>query len=67
VTLGVAGDGSGWPCQVTVDVYDGPQGLGYVAVARGRDAGGDIWAISRQVGPEAWREHGWQQEAAPGV
>jgi hypothetical protein len=63
VTLTHANGGSSWPCSVTVDVYDGPLGAGYVATARGRDAGGLVYAISRQVGPETWREHNWRQEA----
>lgn len=55
VTLAVANGGSGWPVRVTVDVYDGPAGSGYVAVAEARGSGGETWRIARNHGPETWR------------
>lgn len=62
VTLSVANGGSGWPCQLRCDVYDGPLGAGYVGTARVTGSGGEVWRIARNVGPETWREHGWEQE-----
>ena len=61
-TIGQAA-GNGWPAQVTCNVYESPAGHGYEAVARVRGTGGEVWRICRQVGPETWREHGWQQES----
>lgn len=61
-TLDHADGGLGWPCQITVNVYESPEGHGYEAVARVTGSGGEVWRICRQHGPEEWREHGWVQE-----
>lgn len=65
VTLTHANGGSGWPCAVTVDVYQSPVGWGYTKTYRARGSGGEVWRIVRNVGPEAWRAQGITQEAAP--
>lgn len=61
-TLRYAAAAAGWPCQIIVNVYESPLGPGYEAVARVRGSGGEVWRICRQIGPETWREHTWQQE-----
>lgn len=63
-TLSHANGGLGWPCQITCNVYESPEGHGYEAVARVTGSGGEVWRICRQHGPEEWREHGWVQEMA---
>jgi hypothetical protein len=46
---------------LAVHVYDGPDGQGYVLMARARRGGG-VWAAARQAGPEGWRSHPWREE-----
>lgn len=47
---------------VQIDVYDGPQGRGYVVVGAGTDAGGQAWECRANVGPEVFRDSaGWQK------
>ena len=53
--------------QVAVHEYDGPQGQGYVIIARSRQAEG-IWQFSRHVGPETYRDasaNRWMIEPEP--
>lgn len=48
-----------------VDVYDGPAGQGYVAVAEVLVTG-RLWRRAQNVGPEGWRSSGWVElEAGP--
>jgi hypothetical protein len=47
-----------WPCDVTVDVYEGPSGTGYV-VRAGFDYEGDHWIKSWNYGPETYRTVDW--------
>lgn len=61
-TLTMANGGSGWPCSVTVDVYQSPAGWGYTKTYRARGSTGEVWRIVRNVGPETWRQHGIEQE-----
>lgn len=42
-----------------IDVYDGPSGVGYVATVSVR-INSRVWERAAQVGPETWRQHGWQ-------
>lgn len=62
-TLTVANGGSGWPCAVTVDVYQSPAGWGYTKTYRARGSGGEVWRIVRNVGPETERAQSITQEA----
>lgn len=52
------------PCQLWCDSYDGPQGVGYVlgvrVVWQGR-----TYERRRNVGPETWRTHDWQDVTFP--
>jgi hypothetical protein len=48
------------PMSIQIDVYDGPDGVGYVATVR-VTINGQIWMRSAQVGPETWRQQGWHQ------
>jgi len=43
-----------------LDVYDGPEGVGYVVVV-GVRIGGRLWQKRINVGPETWRAHGWRE------
>lgn len=60
-TLSEAGSG-GWPCSVTVDVYQSPAGWGYTKTYRARGSTGEVWRIVRNVGPETWRAQSLAQE-----
>lgn len=43
---------------LTIDVYNGPQGQGYVGTVRvGHN--GVFYQRAAQVGPETWRAYGW--------
>lgn len=46
------------PMALQVDVYDGPEGVGYVATVTVAINGQDFQR-SAQVGPETWRAKGW--------
>lgn len=48
-----------WPCSLQVNVYDGPSGVGYTAVATFLH-GGDEYRKTINSGPETYREHDWQ-------
>jgi len=48
-----------------VDVYDGPDGPGYVLSLRVILAG-QLWQRSINTGPEAWRDQAWAPMAVPG-
>lgn len=43
-----------------VDAYDGPLGKGYVGTVQ-VTIGGRTWQRSAQVGPEVWRQRGWEE------
>jgi hypothetical protein len=45
---------------IQIDCYDGPQGTGYQATVY-VTINGNTWARAAQVGPESWRQQGWQQ------
>lgn len=47
------------PYAFRTDVYDGPEGAGYVLSAQVMIAG-ELWEQSVNVGPERWRESAWQ-------
>lgn len=49
---------TGLPMAITIDVYDGPEGIGYVATVTVTIVG-RTWARSAQEGPEKWRVEGW--------
>lgn len=61
-TLTMANGGAGWPCSVTVDVYQSPGGWGYTKTYRARGSTGEVWRIVRNVGPETWRAQTLAQE-----
>ena len=42
-----------------IDTYAGAQGNGYVATVF-VSINGTVWRRAAQVGPETWRQHGWQ-------
>lgn len=46
------------PYSFRVDVYDGPEGHGYVVTASAILAG-ELWQRSVNTGPETWRELAW--------
>lgn len=46
------------PAAFVIDVYDGPQGHGYVASVYAR-YNGDLYSRSQNSGPETWRTVGW--------
>ena len=48
------------PMAVQMDVYDGPQGTGYVGTVWAR-WNGNTYSRSQQVGPETWRTQAWAQ------
>lgn len=45
--------------QVALDVYNGPQGAGYIRRVE-RDKNGILWRYSDHSGPESWRRSGWE-------
>ena len=45
---------------IQIDVYDGPQGRGYQATAY-VSVLGHLYARTQQVGPETYRNRGWQE------
>jgi len=46
------------PCRIRIDVYNGPQGQGYVVMFETSRLGA-VYARAINVGPETWRESGW--------
>lgn len=44
---------------LAINCYSGPQGDGYVATVF-VSINGTVWRRAAQVGPETWRQHGWQ-------
>lgn len=51
-----------YPMAISVDVYDGPQGKGWVVVITSRvTEGAEIvtWVRVVNIGPEIWREQPW--------
>ena len=46
------------PCQISVDVYDGPLGKGWTVTLRGTKAG-NLYSKCWNVGPETYRAHDW--------
>lgn len=46
------------PMALQVDVYDGPQGVGYTATLTVTISGQDYQRVA-QVGPETWRARAW--------
>jgi hypothetical protein len=53
-------DGTPIPAVLIVDVYDGPDGHGYVATLIVL-YDGNTYVRAAQVGPEEWRAAGWHQ------
>ena len=47
-----------------VDVYEGPQGIGYV-VNYEVQRGSKLFHKSMNVGPETWREQDWEEVVEP--
>ncbi len=47
------------PCQIRVDVYEGPLGKGWTVTLRATKTGVLYWR-TWNVGPETWRATGWQ-------
>lgn len=58
--IGSAFDSLPFPCRLRIDVYDGPQGNGWVAVLEVL-YGGDIYMRSKQVGPDEGFTHSWHK------
>lgn len=54
------------PACVRVDVYDGPQGEGWVLTIEATH-NGTLWRRSQNVGPEGHRTQGWHQVPVPPV
>lgn len=52
------------PACVKVDVYDGPQGQGWVLTVEAIH-NGTLWRRSQNVGPESHRTQGWHQVQEP--
>jgi streptogramin lyase len=51
-------EGALLPCAIKIDVYDGPQGMGYVGVVFVR-YNGTVYSRSQNVGPESSRTKAW--------
>lgn len=49
-----------WPVSVSIDVYDGPDGKGWVVNVI-YTKGGETWSRSFNTGPETWRERPWER------
>lgn len=56
--IGNAFDALPLPARLRIDVYNGPQGWGWVATLRVL-YNGNIYERSRNVGPETWRTQAW--------
>jgi hypothetical protein len=52
------------PCQIRVDVYDGPLGTGWTVTLQGTKSGVLYWR-TWNVGPETWRQTGWLSRSLP--
>jgi len=51
-----------WPVLFVMDVYDGPQGMGYVGSVYVYHTNTDrTYSRSRNEGPETWRTVAWHQ------
>lgn len=48
-------------CAVEIHIYEGPDGVGWVAEARTR-SGGKRYVKRVNHGPERWRSHEWREE-----
>lgn len=48
------------PVCIWIDVYDGPQGTGWVAGIQATH-NGNTYRRTQNVGPETWRTQGWHQ------
>lgn len=48
------------PMALRIDVYDGPEGTGYVATVY-VTVQGVTYTRAAQVGPETWRQYGWRR------
>lgn len=46
---------------LTIEIYEGPLGHGFVVIARAL-AEGKVWRMAVNVGPELWRSHNWKEE-----
>ena len=57
--IGNALDAIPFPARMRIDVYDGPQGHGWVATLQVRYKG-KVYARAQQIGPETKRQHGWE-------
>lgn len=51
------------PVTVWIDVYDGPEGHGWVGGIEATH-NGNLWRRTQNVGPESWRTQGWHQVTA---
>ena len=45
--------------RIRMDVYQGPDGWGYVGTIQVRH-NGNVYERAAQVGPETWRQYGWR-------
>lgn len=54
------------PCQIQVDVYDGPLGTGWTVTLSGTK-NGTRYSRTWNVGPEKWRAADWTATPAGGV
>jgi len=53
-------------CAMAVDVYDGPDGKGYVIRGHIKIAGQEWYRVRHAVGPETWREmDDWKEIVEP--
>lgn len=57
--------GQKWPCAVVLDVYQGPQGWGWVATLMFRHTAtpGQVHERAINFGPETYRNFGWKVQA----
>ncbi len=54
------------PCQISVDVYDGPLGKGWTVTLRATKAGVLYWR-TWNVGAEMWRRTDWMSQPVGSV
>lgn len=62
--VGSAFDSLPFPCRMKIDVYDGPQGHGWIATLQVLYKG-DIYIRSKQVGPEIYHTQDWYKYEQP--
>ena len=57
--VGNAFDALPFPCRLRLDVYEGPQGHGWIAILEVLYQG-EVYVRSKQVGPETHHTHDWR-------